>query len=255
MPFLTVHGVRLHYETIGGDPSLPPLVFLHEGLGSVELWRGFPDAVAQATGQRTLVFSRHGHGWSDALVAPRPADFMDREALVTLPAVLEATGTEDPILVGHSDGASIALIHAADPSTRVVAVVALAPHVFVEPKALAGGREAVRAFHESDLADRMAKYHRDPESTFRAWSETWLSPGFRSWNIEDRLGGIDCPLLVIQGSEDEYGTSAQIDAIEREVAGPVETLWLDGCRHSPHLDRPEETLAATAAFIRRVREA
>jgi len=229
-----------------GDPSLPALVLLHEGLGSVGLWRGFPAGLADATGARVVAFSRFGHGASDPPPRPRTPRFMHEEALEVLPAVLDALQIEDPILVGHSDGASIALIHAA--RHRVRGVVAMAPHVFVEDVALAEIRNARTAFETGGLRERMARHHRDPDAAFYGWNDVWLHPDFPRWNIEDVLGGIDCPLLLIQGTEDQYGTMEQLDRVEAAVAGPVERLHL-ACRHAPHLDAPEETLAATAGFI------
>lgn len=251
MPSIRISGHNLEYREIEGTNDLATIVFLHEGLGSVDLWREFPDRVAAATGHRGLVYSRLGHGWSDSLPAPRRSDFMDQEALATLPALLHEFGIEHPILVGHSDGASIALLHAGLGDRRVRAVVALAPHVFVEPEALNGAEAALAAFRDSDMATKMAKYHRDPAHTFHGWHDVWKSPAFRRWNIEGALAGIDCPLLLIQGAEDEYGTVAQLDAIEAGVVGDVERLWLTDCGHSPHLDRPDDVVAVTADFIRR----
>jgi pimeloyl-ACP methyl ester carboxylesterase len=226
----------------------PPLVFLHEGLGSIGLWRGFDERLAASTGRATLAYSRAGHGWSGSADLPRFADFMHHEALLVLPEVLEVrTPVGRPILVGHSDGASIALIHAA--SHPVSGLVLIAPHVFVEPKGIAA-IEATRArFEDTDLRERMTRHHRDPAATFYGWSDIWLDPAFRDWNIEDRLPEIDCPLLLIQGVDDEYGTLAQLDAVESGVDGPVERLILDDCGHSPHLDRPEPVLRAVTRFV------
>jgi len=223
-------------------------VFLHEGLGSVGLWRGLPERVAAATGARAVVFSRFGHGRSDPPPARRTPRFMHEEALDVLPALLQAVGIDEPILIGHSDGASIALIHAADRPVR--ALVLLAPHVFVEEVALASIRKAREAFREGDLRQRMARHHADPEVTFRGWCDVWLEPVFQSWNLHDEAARVSAPLLLIQGERDEYGTLAQLDAIEEGVRGPVERLVVPA-GHSPHLDRPDEVLAAIAAFVRR----
>ena len=229
-----------------GDPALPALVLLHEGLGSVGLWRDFPADLAGATGARVVAYSRFGHGASDPPSRPRTARFMHEEALEVLPALLHALQIEDPILVGHSDGASIALIHAA--RHRVRGVVAIAPHVFVEELGLAEIRKARTAFETADLRERMARHHRDPDAAFHGWNDVWLHPDFPRWSIEDDLADVACPLLLIQGTEDQYGTLEQLDRIEAAVAGPVERLHL-ACRHAPHLEAPEATLAATAGFI------
>jgi len=230
---------------------MPSLVFLHEGLGSIDLWRSYPAEVAGATDERAVVYSRFGHGWSDIQREPRSVEFMHHEAFVVLPELIEAVGVVNPILVGHSDGASIALLHASQ--HRVGAMVLLAPHVFTEPSGLAEIRTAAARFESTDLVERMAKYHRDPATTFNAWKNVWLDPDFESWNIESVLPDVTCPVLVIQGEGDEYGTMAQIDAIVRQLGGAMDQLLLSDCRHSPHLDRPAATTDATSRFIRDVR--
>jgi pimeloyl-ACP methyl ester carboxylesterase len=240
-------GRRLECRLIDGDPDRPALVFLHEGLGSVALWRDFPARVAEASGRRVLVYSRFGHGASDLPGAPRTPGFMHEEALEVLPALRQRFDLRDPILVGHSDGGSIALIHAGRVG-GVSALVLLAPHVFVEDESIAGITAAKHAFQQGDLARRMARYHRDPEVTFRGWNDVWLSPEFRAWNIEDVLGGVACPVLLVQGENDQYGTLEQVRAIERGIPGPVETVVLD-CKHVPHAERPEETLGAVTRFL------
>jgi pimeloyl-ACP methyl ester carboxylesterase len=242
-----VGGRRLECRFIDGDPAVPALVFLHEGLGSVALWRDFPDRVAAASGRRALVYSRLGHGASDLPGTPRALRFMHDEALDLLPALLERFALRDPVLVGHSDGGSIALIHAGL-AGGVSGLVLLAPHVFVEEESIAGIRAAREAFEDGDLAQRMARWHRDAETTFRGWNDVWLAPEFRDWNIEDVLPGITCPVLVIQGERDEYGTLEQVSAIERGIPGPVEVLVLP-CRHVPHAERPDETLGAAVGFL------
>lgn len=226
----------------------PALVFLHEGLGSVAMWRDFPSRVAAATGRRTLVYSRQGYGRSAPLTAPRRPDYMHCEALEALPALRAERGLADPVLVGHSDGASIALIHAGA-GHKVRGIVAMAPHVFVEDvtiRSIEGAREAWRT---TDLRVRLQRYHDDVEGAFRGWNDAWLDPAFRDWNIEPCLSAIACPVLAIQGRNDEYGTMAQLDAIERQVPGPFRRLELDDCRHSPHRDQPEATLAAITEFV------
>ena len=237
--------MNLETEEIAG--AEPALVFLHEGLGSVALWRDFPARLAEQTGRRALVYSRAGHGASDIPDAPRTPRFMHDEALDVLPPLLARHGIEHPIFVGHSDGGSIALIHASE--HPVTGLVLLAPHVFVEDLSVASIAEARETFETTDLGERMGRYHRDPEATFRLWNDIWLAPEFRSWNIEDVLAGVSAPTLVIQGDHDQYGTLAQVEAIERGLGGPVQVAVLD-CRHAPQLEAPEETLVAATAFIR-----
>jgi pimeloyl-ACP methyl ester carboxylesterase len=250
LPFLTAAGRRLDYRTILPEKAgAPTLVFLHEGLGSLELWRDFPDRVAAATGCGALVYSRYGYGQSDRLEGPRAVDYMHREALDSLPEVLAGRGIESPILVGHSDGASIALIHAGAGSWPVRALVLEAPHVFVEEVTVASIAEAKTAYATTDLPRRLGRYHADVDTTFRGWNDIWLDPDFRAWNIAEVLPSIRCPIQLIQGEDDEYGTFAQIDAIAAGAGGPVETVKLPRCRHSPHRDQPEATLAAMRRFI------
>ena len=244
---MIVAGRRLeHAEIPGADPAL---LLLHEGLGSVRLWRDFPAELAAATGRRTIAFSRFGHGDSDAPPRPRTPSFMHEEAREVLPEVRERLGLDDVVLVGHSDGASIALIHAAEHPVR--AVVAMAPHVFVEEMCLAEIRD-VRELYADGLRERMARHHRDPDAAFYGWNDVWLHPDFPDWDLRDLLPHVTAPLLLIQGRRDQYGTMAQLDEIERLAAGPVERLHLDA-QHAPQLEAPEATLAAIAGFVRRVR--
>ena len=243
---IEVSGRRLEALEIPARPPAPELVLLHEGLGSVGLWRDFPQRLAAATGARVLAYSRFGHGDSDPPPEPRTPRFMHEEAASVLPAVLSALEVRDPVLVGHSDGASIALIHAA--ANPVRAVVAIAPHVFVAALCLEQIRLARDAYAEGELRARMARHHRDPDAAFHGWNDVWLHPEFPGWSIEGLLERIASPLLLIQGERDQYGTMAQLDAIERRVAGTVERRRLD-CRHAPHLEAPEATVAAIAAFV------
>jgi pimeloyl-ACP methyl ester carboxylesterase len=240
---LTVAGRRLEYDDIPG--SDPPLVLLHEGLGSVGLWRSFPADLARATGRRVVAFSRFGHGDSDPPPRPRTPDFMHEEAREVLPQVLEQLGIERPVLVGHSDGASIALIHAAEHPTE--RVVAMAPHVFVEQICVEEIR-SVREGYENGLRDRMSRHHRDPDAAFFGWNDVWLHADFPRWNIEDVLPRIEVPLLLIQGEHDQYGTMEQLDRIERAAAGPVRRVHLHA-GHAPHVEAPRETLDAVAEFV------
>jgi pimeloyl-ACP methyl ester carboxylesterase len=224
-------------------------VFLHEGLGSLDLWRGFPRALRAACGDpATLVYSRHGYGRSAVVRAPRPVRYMHDEAWEVLPALLAALGIQRPVLVGHSDGASIALLHAGA-GHPVAGLALLAPHAFVEDRTIAGIEAARHAFETGDLRERIARHHDDPDATFRGWNDVWLSPAFRSWSIEDHLANVHAPVLLVQGTDDEYGTMAQLDAIGSRVRGPVERLELTGAGHAPHLDAPIATVDAVARFV------
>ena len=247
--FVDVAGHRLECVRIRGAKGAPTLVFLHEGLGSVALWKDFPARVAAATGCPVLVYSRAGYGRSSPAALPRAPDYMHVEALTVLPALLDRLGIADPILVGHSDGASIALLHAGSGKRPVRALVALAPHVFVEDISIASIDEVRRQYETTDLREKLARRHADPDAAFRGWNDIWLAPAFRSWNIEACLPGVRCPLLLIQGRDDEYGSAAQLDAIERQVGGKVARIELADCRHWPHRDQPEATLAAIADFV------
>ncbi len=229
-------------------PTSVDLVMLHEGLGSMSMWRDFPERLAGATGCRTLVYSRHGYGHSTPLDRPRTADNMHEEARIWLPAILERLDIRRPLLFGHSDGASIALIHAARPQSDVRAVVALAPHVKVEEVTIRSIAQVKTAFGNTNLRERLGRYHADVDSTFWGWNRIWLDPEFRSWNIEALLSFIRCPVLAIQGEDDEYGTMDQIKSIGR--GAPAATLLaLQDCRHSPHRDQPEAVIEATRRFV------
>lgn len=249
MPQISAAGRSIEVAWIEGEE--PTLVFLHEGLGSIRQWRDFPQRVARATGRRALVYDRYGYGNSDVLQEDRAGtDFMHREALVFLPEILSSLKIHNPVLVGHSDGASIALIYAGSFPVRAVAV--LAPHTFVEPFNLKSIEKIASTFETSGLREGLGKYHRDPAKTFHLWADAWLDPRFRDWNIEEVLPRIRCPVLAVQGDRDEYGTMAQLDAIERQVGGPCTLLKLKDCGHSPHKDQPEKVLDAVAGFIGKV---
>ena len=246
--FVEVSGHRLEVERIAGDTTRPTLVFLHEGLGSVSMWREFPAWAAAATDCPAVVYSRYGYGQSDPLDSPFAVDYMHREALETLPELLARFGIERPLLVGHSDGASIALVYAGS-RAGLGGLVALAPHVFVEDISVKSIAEAKVAFETTDLPEKLARHHADVRKSFYGWNEIWLHPDFRRWNIEAFLPAIQCPVLAIQGAEDEYGTMAQVEAIARQVGGACEIVRLEACGHSPHRDRPGETLAAISRFV------
>jgi pimeloyl-ACP methyl ester carboxylesterase len=237
---------RLETLDLAGDARRPPVVLLHEGLGSVGLWRDFPAALNRASGSRTVAFSRYGHGRSAPPVRPRGPAFMEEEALDVLPAVLAALAIDRPVLLGHSDGATIALIHAA--RHDVAGLVLIAPHVLVEQVTLEAVAAAREAFEHGRLRERLSRHHDDPAVTFRGWCDVWLDPAFRDWSIEAALPAITAPALVVQGSDDPYGSLAQVDAIVRGSGGPVETLVVAG-GHAPHIEHPQEVLDAIVHFV------
>ena len=248
---LTVEGHTLEYSYLPAvRPGLPVAVFLHEGLGSCALWRGFPMAVAQHVGCAVLVYSRAGNGYSSALTEARTARYMHDEALAVLPAMLALLRVDDVALIGHSDGASIALLYAAFRPQSVRALVLQAPHVFVEDisvRAIAAMREA---YETGGLRERMARYHADASGTFYGWNDIWLSPQFSDWTIEPELTLVRAPVLLIQGRDDEYGTLAQFDAIEAAVTGPVDRIVLSRCRHAPYRDRATLIEAVVSGWLR-----
>lgn len=253
MPFAMAQGHRIEYELIeAASAEAPVLVFLHEGLGSVALWQGFPGRVAAATRCGAVVYSRYGYGRSDPLTARRSVQFMHEEALEVLPELLDELGVAAPVLFGHSDGASIALIHAGSRCRPVAGVIALAPHVFVEDVTIRSIEAARRAYETTELRAKLGRYHADPDSAFRGWNDVWLDPEFRAWNIEPYLATVEVPVLAIQGVDDEYGTLEQIDRIAQQVAD-VEVLTLSGCRHSPHRDQPGAVIESVTRFIDRLR--
>lgn len=246
---IEVVGGPVEVEIVEGAATAAPLVFLHEGLGSIDLWRGFPDDVCRAAGSPPMVvYSRHGYGRSAPAAVPRQVGYMHHEADVVLPALLAALGIERPVLVGHSDGASIALLYAGA-GRDVAGLVCLAPHVFVEPESVAGIVEAREAFESTELAAKMARYHDDAVATFRGWNDVWASAAFREWDITDRLPGVTAPTLVVQGTADQYGTVRQVEAIAERIGGRCEQLVLDGVGHAPHLERRDEVVGAVARFV------
>jgi pimeloyl-ACP methyl ester carboxylesterase len=250
MPFATAAGRSIAYEWVGEPASgKPTLVFLHEGLGSIRQWRDFPHKVAAATGCRALVYDRYGYGQSEGLQeARRTVRFMHDEALHALPDLLKALAIENPLLIGHSDGASIALIHAGA-GDGVRGVLAMAPHVFIEPICLTSIDKAAQTFESTDLAQRLGRYHRDARKTFYGWADVWLDAEFKGWDIrDDYLPTVRSPVLAIQGYDDKYGTMAQLDEIARRVKAPCELLKLKDCGHAPFRDQPERTLEAVVRF-------
>lgn len=251
---LTVEGapLRIEYEWAGAAPGAPVLVFLHEGLGSVAMWRDFPARLCEAVGARGLVYSRPGYGKS----TPRTAggkwfpDFMHHQAQTVLPALLQELGIARPWLFGHSDGGSIALLYAAAFPQALQGAIVLAPHILVEDLSVSSIAKAREAYLQTDLKQRLGRYHDDPDSAFWGWNDIWLAPEFRDWSIEAELPAIRCPVLAMQGVDDEYGTLEQIRGIARRVP-QTELLELPGCGHSPHKDQPQAVIAAVARFMRR----
>jgi len=241
--------LRLEVQWVGDAQSrLPTVVFLHEGLGSIAMWKDFPERLCGEHGLRGLVFSRYGYGQS----TPKPRDehwtpdFMQAQAQEVLPELLRHLGIERPWLFGHSDGGSIALLHAAE--FDVSGIVAVAPHLFVEDVSITSIEQARVAYETTDLRARLARYHADPDSAFRGWNDVWLDPAFRSWNIEAELATITCPVLAVQGADDEYGTLAQIRVIQTRLP-KTRLLVIPKCGHSPHRDQPELLASEAARFI------
>lgn len=232
-----------------GEGDTAPLVFLHEGLGSIQSWKGFPERLAAATGRRAVVYSRSGYGSSDPAALPRPVGYMHAEALEVLPELLDHLEVDRPVLVGHSDGASIALIHAGGSGRPISGLVLLAPHVFVETVTLSAIRAARSSYEHGDLRRRLARYHADVDNAFRGWNDVWLSPDFASWSIEEHLPSISSPTLVVQGWDDPYGTVEQVERIRAGVTGPVLVHLLASCGHAPHLEQGPATSAALLDWL------
>ena len=249
MPFVTAGCHRLEYTWFGATAvAARPIVMLHEGLGSLAQWKDFPEQLAAATRRPVVAYSRYGYGASEPLAGPLGVDFMHIEALETLPQLFDALEVREAVLFGHSQGASMALIHAAHAHRPVTAVMAMAPLVFVERYGLDSIRQARLAFLDTELREKLARYHDDVESAFWGWNDIWLNPDFASWSIEALLPDITCPVLTIQGLEDEYGTIEQIDRIARTVPH-LRRLELPRCGHSPHRDQPETVLSAVTSFL------
>lgn len=249
--------VRIEHVWLNRDRRDAPLmVFLHEGLGSVSMWKDFPQQLCDALGFRGLVYSRPGYGRSTprASDAPLGVDFMHRQAHQVLPALLQAldidTAIDKPWLLGHSDGGSIALLHAARFPQRVAGTLVLAPHILVEDVSVASIAQARAAYVDGDLKPRLARHHDDVDSAFRGWNDIWLNPAFKSWSIEDEIGTITVPLMAVQGLDDVYGTLEQIRGIARRLP-QTQLLELPACGHSPHRDQPQALIDALAAFVHR----
>lgn len=250
---IVVDGKRL--ETlfyVSTSSGAPTIVMLHEGLGSIALWKDFPARVADTTGCAVLAYSRYGHGKSDHLAEKRPVEFMHHEGQVVLPSLLDQLGIREPILLGHSDGASICILCAGTPAVRPRALILEAPHLFVEDLSIESITKIRTVYQTTDLPQKLGRYHDHVNETFWGWNDIWLDPVFRSWNIEDCLGAIACPTLVIQGENDEYGTLAQVKAIQRRLPN-TQTLILPKCGHSPHRDQPKPVLETISDFVHTLR--
>jgi pimeloyl-ACP methyl ester carboxylesterase len=244
----------LEYEWHGPLPrEAPTIVFLHEGLGAITRWRDFPAVICGRLGCGALVYNRRGYGRSDPLDPPLCPGFMHHEALEVLPRLLEIFDIHRPVLFGHSDGGSIALLYAGSGLTPPTALVLEAPHVFVEDLTVASIAEVRNSYRSSELRARLGRHHgSNVDLLFDSWTDVWLSDEFRDWNIEEYLPRITCPTLVIQGRDDEYGTVKQVDAIRAGVSGTIDALLLDACGHSPHIDRREAVEAASVRFLERL---
>ena len=230
-------------------PTAPTIVMLHEGLGALSLWRDLPRKLSNLINCSVFVYSRHGYGQSDFINSKFNVEYMHKEALNILPKILSHFDISNPILYGHSDGASIALIHASSADTGIMGLILEAPHVFVEEISLNGLKDAKKAFEQGGLKAGLAKHHREPEMIFRCWNNIWLSPEFLTWNIVSFLSNIQCPALLIQGETDAYGTLSQLDTIEKNVSGICEKKILPNIGHSPHRENPKLVLRSIQQFI------
>ncbi|MEO1143326.1 MAG: alpha/beta hydrolase [Pseudomonadota bacterium] len=249
--YLDVAGSKLEYACYGPPPSeAPTIVMLHEGLGCVALWRGFPERLAKATGYGVFVYSRAGYGKSSDAMLPRPIDYMADEAMDVLPKVLDAIDFRKGVLLGHSDGATIAAIHFAFTNRyELRGIIMMAPHFFAEKSGIEAIAKIKQVYENGDLKDKLSKYHTNVDTAFYGWSEAWLNPDFHGWNVADAIDHWRLPVLAIQGRDDEYGTLAQIEEIENRIYSPAEIAIYDNCGHSPHFDKPEETLNAIVDFL------
>ena len=251
---LDIGDTALEYRMIGPRPdAAPTIVMLHEGLGSVTTWGDFPRKLAAKTGVGVFVYARAGYGRSSPITLPRPLDYMQREATEVLPQLLDAIGFRRGILLGHSDGATIAACYAGSVQDhRVRGLILMAPHFFMEPSNIEAIRGTVTAFATTDLRAKLARHHSDVDGAFKGWSGAWLDPGFLKFDTTDALAYIRVPVLVIQGAADPYGTLAQVRVVEEECYCPVETLVLEGTGHAPHRERPAETLGAIGEFAHQI---
>ena len=252
--FISVAEAALEFERIPGRDAGPTLVLLHEGLGCVAAWKAFPQQLHATTGLEVFSYSRAGYGHSSAVELPRPLDFHTREALDTLPRALDRASIRECILVGHSDGASIAIIYTgARRDRRILGLLLIAPHVLTEVRGIATITASKQAYESSDLRTRLTRYHGDNvDCAFRGWCDTWLDPDFRAWNIERYLPAISVPLMVLRGDEDPYSTATHVERIAVGVSGSVETIGLAECAHAPHLEQADQTLEHATDFVTRI---
>lgn len=254
--FLDVGGKSLEYACFGPTPDKAmTIVLLHEGLGCLALWRDFPKAVADAAGCGVFVYSRAGYGQSDAVPLPRPLNYMTLEAADVLPLILDAIGVRKAVLLGHSDGATIAAVYTGSHEDhRVRGLVLMAPHFFAEDIGLREIAKAKVSFEAGDLKDRLGKYHKDPTVAFRGWNDAWLDPEFAQWDVSEVIDFLRVPVLAIQGRDDQYGTVAQLDELESRCYSPVEVVLLDNCKHAPHVDQRDIVVSKVSEFVDRLRK-
>jgi pimeloyl-ACP methyl ester carboxylesterase len=252
--FLDLGSMRLEYRMIGPQPHVAPtIVMLHEGLGCVGLWGDFSDRIAAATGVGVFVYSRAGYGQSSSVALPRPLNFMHDEAREVLPRLLDAIGFRRGLLLGHSDGASIAAIYAGSVQDhRVRGLVLIAPHFFTEDMGVAEIARAKVAYEMSDLRQKLARWHADVDNAFNGWNGAWLDPKFREWDITEVLAYIRVPMLIVQGKHDQYGTVKQIEVAQEECTCPVEVALLPAARHAPHREAADATLKVVSDFANRL---
>jgi pimeloyl-ACP methyl ester carboxylesterase len=248
--FLSIGASDLEYRMIGPAPAdAPTIVMLHEGLGSAALWGDFPDKLQAATKAGVFVYSRAGYGGSTQVKRPRPLDYMHAEALDVLPKLLDKIGFRRGMLLGHSDGASIAAIYAGGHQDhRLQGVAMIAPHFFTEEMGLASIAETRKAYEGAGLKAKLARWHNDVDNTFYGWSDAWLDPEFRNWDISEYLAYIRVPIVIVQGSDDQYGTIRQIEIAQQECYCPVDVTMIPGAAHSPHREVPAATLETISEF-------
>jgi pimeloyl-ACP methyl ester carboxylesterase len=248
-------GCRLRVKRIDPEPATllkdhPTLVFLHEGLGCIEIWRDFPETLCESLGCSGLIYDRRGYGGSEMFEDSWPANYLEIESLTYLPALLKECDINNAVLIGHSDGGTISLITAASHGNLLSGIITEAAHIFVEPITIEGIRNAVKAFETTSLKERLAQYHKEhTETIFYRWANRWLSPEFSDWNIQKNLPQITCPVLVLQGEDDAYGTSAQVEGIASQVSGPVRVKLIPGCGHTPHFQAKDTVLSEMTRFI------
>jgi pimeloyl-ACP methyl ester carboxylesterase len=248
--FLTIDDSDLEYRMIGPMPdAAPTIVMLHEGLGCVGLWGDFPEQLQAATGAGVLVYSRAGYGASSPATLPRPLDYMHREALDVLPKLLDRIGFRRGLLVGHSDGGSIAAIYAGSHQDhRLQGIALIAPHFIVEDISVKSIAEIRTVYETTSLKDKLGRWHKDVDSTFYGWNDAWLDPSFRNWDISEVLAYVRVPVQIVQGADDQYGTMRQIEIAQSECYCPVDVVVVPGAGHSPHREAPDVTLAAVTEF-------